>query len=134
MFLPAFLIVYALTPARARSLIILLGSLLFYAWAQPAALGLLVAVIVFTYLVGGRVVSAAGRVRWTWLTLGVTGNVAMLGYFKYANMAVSSANSVRNALGFDEFTWTQIVLPVGLSFYIFHAISYLVDDHRLGLI
>ncbi|GAA5438274.1 peptidoglycan O-acetyltransferase [Deinococcus aquaticus] len=129
-FLPLFLVTYALTPARLRSWTILLGSLLFYAWAQPAALGLLVAVIVFTYLIGGRVLASAGRVRWTWLTLGVTGNLAMLGYFKYANMAASSVNSVRNVLGFDEFTWTQIVLPVGLSFYIFHAISYLVDLHR----
>ena len=90
LFLPLFLLAYALTPARARSLTILLGSLLFYAWAAPAALGLLVTVIVFTYLVGGRVVAGAGRARWTWLTLGVTGNLALLGYFKYANMAAGS--------------------------------------------
>ncbi|GGJ66952.1 MBOAT family O-acyltransferase [Deinococcus aquiradiocola] len=130
LFLPLFLVAYALTPARARSWAILLGSLLFYAWAAPAALGLLVGVIVFTYLVGGRVMGTSGRARWTWLTLGVTGNLAMLGYFKYANMAVSSANAVREALGLDPFLWNHVLLPVGLSFYIFHAISYLVDLHR----
>ncbi len=130
LFLPLFLITYALTPARARSVTILLGSLLFYAWAAPAALGLLVTVIVFTYLIGGRVFTSAGRARWIWLTLGVGGNLALLGYFKYANMAVGSTNAIRDALGLDPFLWQHVLLPVGLSFYIFHAISYLVDLHR----
>ncbi|GHF38088.1 alginate O-acetyltransferase complex protein AlgI [Deinococcus metalli] len=129
-FLPAFLLAYGLTPARWRSWTILAGSLLFYGWTQPAFLLLLVTVIVVTYVLGGRVLATQGRARWAWLTAGVVVNLGLLGYFKYANMTVSSMNGVRDLFGLDPLTWTHVVLPMGLSFYIFHAISYLVDLHR----
>ncbi len=130
-FLPLFLVCYYLTPWRAKSLLILLFSYMFYAWWRPDFLLLLVAVTLVSYAVALAVGSAQNDAyRYRWLTLGVVLNLLALAYFKYANFGVESLNSALHALGFKPFEFAHVLLPIGLSFYIFHAISYLVDIYR----
>ena len=130
-FLPAFLAVYYLTPFRGRSLVILLFSYLFYAWWQPEFLALLVAVSVGSYAFGLAIDKASTQVKArTWLLIGVILNVAALVYFKYANFGMQAYNDLRAAFGVERIPFGEILLPIGLSFYIFHAISYLVDIYR----
>lgn len=130
-FLPLFLVCYYLTPWRAKSLLILLFSYSFYAWWRPDFLALLVGVTLVSYAVALAIGSAPDdRHRHQWLTLGVVLNLLALAYFKYANFGVASLNSALQALGFQPIEFAHVLLPIGLSFYIFHAISYLVDIYR----
>ena len=131
LFLPLFLLTYYLCPHRLRSALILVVSYVFYAWWRPDFLGLLVGVTVASYLIALAIEAAATQqTRKRWLAFGVTANLAALAYFKYANFGIDSLNALLLAAGFDAIGWTKVILPIGLSFYIFHAISYLVDIYR----
>ena len=130
-FLPLFLACYYLTPWRARSALILTFSWAFYAWWRPDFLALLVGVTAVSYgfaLALGASSEQAQRYRL--LSAGVTLNLLALAYFKYANFGVETLNAALLALGFNAVAFTHVLLPIGLSFYIFHAISYLVDIYR----
>lgn len=130
-YLPLFLASYYLTPWRWKSLHILVFSYAFYAWWRPDFLALLVAVTVGTYAVALAIGAAPDKKRkLRWLTLGVTANLAALAYFKYANFGMDSLNAVLGWMGASAVAFTHVLLPIGLSFYIFHAISYLVDIYR----
>jgi len=130
-FLPLFLLCYYLTPRRGKSALILFFSYVFYAWWRPDFLLLLVSVTLATYAIA-IAIDSKDDPRWRkgLLTLGVTFNLATLGYFKYANFGVQAFNSLLGELGFHQVSFTEILLPIGLSFYSFHAISYLVDIYR----
>ncbi|MEI6600514.1 MAG: MBOAT family protein [Comamonadaceae bacterium] len=130
-FLPLFLACYYLTPWRARSALILIFSWAFYAWWRPDFLALLVGVTSVSYAFA-LAIGASGEQahRHRLLTAGVTLNLLALGYFKYANFGIDSLNVALHALGFNAIEFTRVLLPIGLSFYIFHAISYLVDIYR----
>ena len=130
-FLPLFLAVYYLTPTRARSAVILAFSYAFYAWWRPDFLGLLAGVTVFSYGIALAIESTnAPRRRYLFLAAGVSANLLALGYFKYSNFGIASLNTLLSGLGFSPISWASVLLPIGLSFYIFHAISYLVDIYR----
>lgn len=130
-FLPLFLACYYLAPKRARSALILVFSYAFYGWWRPDFLGLLVGVTCVTYAIALAMDAAHDEAsRYRILFGGVSLNLVALAYFKYANFGIESLNAALGALGFTEVTFTHILLPIGLSFYIFHAISYLVDIYR----
>jgi alginate O-acetyltransferase complex protein AlgI len=130
-FLPVFLLTYYLTPWRGKSLLILIFSYFFYAWWRPDFLGLLVGVTVVSYGFALAIDASQDSVRrLRLLTAGVTLNLLALAYFKYANFGIESLNAALKTLGMSEITFTHVLLPIGLSFYIFHAISYLVDIYR----
>jgi alginate O-acetyltransferase complex protein AlgI len=130
-FLPIFLLSYYLTPWRAKSFLILLFSYFFYAWWRPDFLGLLVAVTLMSYVIALAIDHTSIEAkRFRWLTAGVTLNLLALAYFKYANFGVASFNAALKSAGFEPIEFAHVILPIGLSFYIFHAISYLVDIYR----
>lgn len=114
-FLPLLLGLHWLVPQPARNPLLLLASLFFYAWGEPVHVLLLLSSIAFNAAVGRRV--ADDR---RWLAFGVAGNVALLGWFKYAGF-------LANVAGLDVPTPG---LPIGISFFTFQAISYLVDVSR----
>lgn len=130
LFLPAFLIIYYVLPFKTRSAWILVGSYALYAWWRLDFLWLLAGVTLAAYLFALAIDHAEGPRRFHLLTVGVVLNLAALAYFKYANFGVDSFNTVITSLGLQPFTWTRVLLPIGLSFFIFHAISYLVDIYR----
>lgn len=129
-FLPLFLIVYYLLPFRARSAWILLASYGLYGWWRLDFLWLLIGVTGLSYLLALAIESAQQPHRRWWLTAGVAANLLTLAYFKYANFGVESFNAVVASLGFQPFSWAPVLLPIGLSFFVFHAISYLVDVYK----
>ncbi len=94
LFLPLFLVVYALTPQRARNFVLLVGSWIFYSWLKPIYLLLLVAVTVVAWA-GGLMLEQlrAGHRRKVLLTLLLTANVAALCWYKYANILVTRADN-----------------------------------------
>lgn len=89
-------------------------------------------VTVFNYWIGLRIGAAGVRTRAAqrWLILGVVVDLCVLGYFKYANFGVDSLNEIITSFGMQPFVLTHILLPIGISFYTFESISYIIDVYR----
>ena len=132
LFLPIFLGLYYLSSNRYRNLLILIGSYAFYAWWRVDFLLLFIAVTLWNYGFGLRIYRAGVRSKAAqrWVLWGVVGNLATLGYFKYANFGVENINKVMEAAGLEPFLLTHVILPIGISFYIFQSLSYLIDVYR----
>lgn len=132
LFLPVFLLVYYTTPVRYRSWTILIGSYSFYAWWRVDFLALFIAVTLWNYLFGLRIAQAEFKstIAKRYLAVGITGNLLTLAYFKYANFGITSVNAAMTQLGLDPWLVTHVILPIGISFYIFQAISYIIDVYR----
>ncbi len=131
LYLPLFLALYYMTPVRFRSVTILAGSYAFYGWWRLDFLGLLFLTTLWTY-VFGRLIGAASsqRAAKTFLTIGLIGCLGVLAVFKYLNFFIDSFAALwgtsPDALGVH---W-RLILPIGISFYVFQAVSYLVDVYR----
>lgn len=133
LYLPLFLLVYYAARPAWRSFVIVLGSYIFYAWWRPDFLLLFVGITYWNYVIGLRIKASLDidqKRAFRILTLGVVGNLATLGYFKYANFGVEVIADALRPFGIDTFTLEYIILPLGISFYVFQAISYIVDIYR----
>lgn len=127
---PIFLVVWyliGLLKFYKLSILILLGiSLIFYGWANPVYIPYLLGSAIFNYLISLGLSSASGRLRKGFLIISVGLNIAYLAIFKYYNFFVSSFNEV-----FDtEFVTLKLIVPLGISFFTFQQIAYLVDIFR----
>ena len=133
-FLPVILIAYHLAPRRMRNGFLALASLGFYAWGAGAFVIGLLGSMAANYVVGrriGRAVDAGDRRAATRaLAVGVVVNVALLAVFKYANFAIATWNGALHTAGLPTVPWAEIALPIGISFFTFHSLSYLIDIHR----
>jgi len=131
-FLPVFLLVYLLAPARLRNAVALLGSLCFYAWGAPRFLPMLIAVSAVDFAFSRQIARAepGSKRRRNLLVLAVSLNLALLAYFKYANFFVHEGNRVAALFGGRGVAWQDVVLPMGISFVAFEEISYLIDVSR----
>ena len=132
MFLPVLLAVYYAVPARHRNAVALAGSAFFYAWGAPRFVIVLFASGLADYglsreLPEGKRSPGARRGI---LGVAVAMNVALLLYFKYANFFVEELNAWLARLGGSGVSWTAVALPVGISFFTFQKLSYLVDVYR----
>jgi len=125
-FLPLCLGLYYLAVPRARNAVLLGMSLVFYAWGGPRYLLLLLVSILWNWLGGLALDAAAPRFRRAVLAAGVAGNLGLLFYFKYFTFL---SRSLRAAVG-GGWVVRDVVLPIGISFYTFQALSYLIDLYR----
>ncbi len=131
LFLPIFLAVYYLLPFTKRSPWILLASWVFYGWWRLDFLLLLVGSSFAAAFVGRRIHDAANtRVAGFWMAGGVTSALGLLGYFKYYNFGLDTLSVVLQSFGTAPLDPGTVILPVGISFYIFQIISYIVDVYR----
>jgi len=132
-FLPLFLAVYYLLPFRHRSVWILTASLAFYGWWRLDFMLLMVLTTVWSHVLCRAIetqrMTAPARARRA-LLLGVILNIGTLAYFKYFNFGVDSISALVTALGGGAVTAWEVVLPIGISFYVFQASSYLIDVWR----
>jgi alginate O-acetyltransferase complex protein AlgI len=131
-YLPATLIgFYGLSTrygaATAKAWLIL-ASLVYYGWWNPAYLGLLIPSMVFNFWCGKLLRTTRDRLRLNGilLVLGVAANLSLLGYFKYAGFLVSNVNGW---LG-TSWTWERVIIPLGISFFTFQQTAYLIDASR----
>ena len=133
-FLPVVLAAYHVAPRRFRNLVLVVASLVFYTWGAGAIVFALIGSVAVNYVAGLAIERAVDRgdtaAARRALAFGVVVNVALLGWFKYANFAVATWNGALGVLGSGGIPWTAIVLPIGISFYTFHALSYLMDIYR----
>ncbi|MGZ3653349.1 MAG: MBOAT family O-acyltransferase [Bdellovibrionota bacterium] len=131
LFLPLVLLINPRLPGRFQNAFLFLMSLLFYGWAGPHFVLLLLGSIAFNWVLGlGLTCVKGARIRGLCVGFGVGMNLIPLLYFKYAGLGVNLANFLARPVRHDLFYWPAVVAPLGISFYTFHAISYLVDIHR----
>lgn len=134
-FLPVFLAVYYLTPFRWRSAVILAGSAVFYAWWRVDFAGLLFGLMFWSHWVALSIGRAQDRdnlpAAKRWMIAGVVVNLCVLGYFKYWNFGVDTLAAIMEAAHMTPpQDVMRVLLPIGVSFFVFHAISYIVDIYR----
>ena len=131
LFLPLFFVAYFVVPRRGRNLVLLLASWVFYGWWKPIFLFLLIGVITTGYFIG-RAIEAApdDKAKQRLLAFGATAMLLCLGWFKYANLLVDTANQGLALFHIGGFVWDDVILPIGVSFYILQSISYHYDIRR----
>ena len=130
-FLTVTLLVYFVVPLKLRNIVLLMVSLIFYGWGEPVYVFLMIFTITVDYIFGLLVERAQKRddpkrAR-LHLILSVVINLAILGFFKYYNFFVSN---LRLIPGLDWLPLLDLELPIGISFYTFQALSYVIDVYR----
>ncbi len=129
-FLPFFLIIYFVSPYKSRNLLIVIASVLFYSWGGPKYIFIIFLSIIIDYFIAKLIFTASGNKRKLWLTIGISINLGFLIYFKYANFFLDNLNSSLSFLGFNTLSFAKVALPIGISFFTFHEMSYIIDVYR----
>ena len=127
LFLPLAVLLHAFLPTRFKNPVLLAFSVYFYAWGEPVYVGLMLFSVAYNYLTGlqlGALIRPSAR-RAT-LVGALAVNLAVLGFFKYYGFLAATLNA---ALGLRLPDW-QLPLPIGISFYTFQALSYVIDVYR----
>ena len=129
-FLPIFLVLYFVTPTtQGKNAITLVFSLIFYAWGEPQFIVVLLFSIAFNFLAARAIDDREGPARKAALAVAVTGNLLVLAIFKYGNFVTGNLAGLLAPLGLALAT-TNIHLPLGISFFTFHCLSYVIDIYR----
>ena len=129
-FLLLVLLIYYVCPGKIRNLVLLVASLLFYAWGEPVYVLIMLFSTVFDYT-NGRLIeyfqnkNRPGKAKVV-LVIDLVGNLGILGFFKYADFVIGNINSITGA----GLTLLHIALPIGISFYTFQTMSYTIDVYR----
>lgn len=128
MFLPAVLAVYYLVPYKAKNFVLLIASLFFYAWGEPVYIILMILSIIFNYCCSRDMARHEDdpKKEKRSLIFALAGNILILGFFKYYGFLMETVNAVIPA----DIPYRELAMPVGISFYTFQAISYLMDVYR----
>lgn len=135
-FLPIILALYFLSPWKMKNAVLLAASLFFYAWGEAFYVLVMIVSIFSNYAFGIRIgrlsgnLPGEGKKRKFLLALGVAINLLLLGWFKYANFVFENINIALNWINIEPLIIKDIHLPLGISFFTFQAISYLVDVYR----
>lgn len=130
-FLPVVVALFWLTPFKFRTPLLLVASYVFYCFWKPIYGVLIFSMTVMNY-VFGLLIARSEKNKGKWLALALVGNLVTLGYFKYTYMTRDVLNDVFQAIGLHQLpsiTW-EIILPLGISFFVFEFIHYLVDVYR----
>ena len=127
-FLPVVILAFYLAPVKLRNFVLLLASLIFYAWGEPVYIFLMLYSILFNYVMGIDISrqQEKGKTGRGSLILGVAVNLFLLGFFKYYGFAAQNLEYLLSV----ELPEVNLGLPIGLSFYTFQSISYLADVYR----
>lgn len=127
MFLPIVCTTYLLARKDLQNYILLLASILFYAWGEPRYLAIMLLTIIINY-VGANYISRSHTFwhRKTLLVLTIIADLSFLFYFKYFNFVMENINAAFHT----KISFISVVMPIGISFYTFQALSYVVDVYR----
>ncbi len=124
-FLPIVLTIYYLSPKNIKNSVLLMASLLFYAWGEGIYLLIMIISILFNYLFG-IMIYKYNKIKKTTLIISIIFNIGMLAVFKYSGFFVYNLNNLLNI----NIPIPNIRLPLGISFFTFQAISYVIDVYR----
>ena len=127
-FLPLTLGIYYLTPLKLKNLFLLIASLFFYAWGEGAFVTIMLVSIGMNFLTGIKI--AKSNRKKLWLGIGIVGNLSLLIYFKYINFIVANINQWIAGWDIGVIPSPEVRLPIGISFFTFQAMSYIIDVYR----
>ena len=125
MFLPVVCLIYLCSKKELHNGILLAASILFYAWGEPRYLAIMFLTIIVNYL-GAIAIDKWIKFKKLSLILTVIVNLGFLAYFKYFNFVIDNINHLFSA----DIKLVEVILPLGISFYTFQAMSYLIDVYR----
>ena len=132
-FLPAVIICYytqrLLFKNRLRNVVLLFFSYLFYLYGAADFLLILVISTLADYLFG-LLIDRDNIRKQLWLSCSVLLNIGLLGYFKYANFFIDELSGTFENIGFSLVGWENVILPIGISFFTFQKLSYVIDVYR----
>ena len=131
-FLPLALLGYYAAPKKLRHLTLTIFSYIFYGWANPWFCLLMLFNTSVDYT-NGRLMQAYPARKKLFVTLSIVCDLAILGFFKYFNFGLDNYNATMAALGIPEAQYLgffRVVLPLGISFYTFQSMSYVIDVYR----
>lgn len=116
---------------RSQNLLLLAASWLFYAWWDPRFLGLLILMSASAMALGLAIERSTGRARKGWLALGIVMLLGVLGFFKYFNFFARGLHNILETLHLGaDLPTVHVLLPVGISFFTFQSLGYLIDVYR----
>ena len=114
--------------SKIQNIILLLGSYIFYCSWSFQFIGLVIFSTIITYFIGNKIKSSADKSKRNWMRIGVFFVLIQLLYFKYFNFFIENFNDLLNLFGMqDQMNVLKIILPIGISFYSFRMIGYLLD-------
>lgn len=129
--LPFFVVLYTFTPRPLKNVVLLLGSIFLYSWGAPKFIFVILGTTLLDfYLVKWMDKSEEQRKRKLLLIVSLTINLGLLFYFKYSNFFIENVNAVLGSFGSSDIQWTKLVLPIGISFYTFETLTYVIDVYR----
>src|SRR3954470_15574416 len=131
-FFCAFFAIYLLATGNlSRRWVLLLASVLFYAWGEPTFVLILILSSLIDYMLSLRLTEPTpARERRLWLALGIVLNISMLGFYKYADFFIGNLNTLLSPLAAKQIPLLHLALPIGVSFVVFEKITYIVDVWR----
>lgn len=130
-FLPLFLLCYFVVPKAYKNIVILAFSIFFYSWGAPKFIFVILATTFLDFhLVKWMDASSNSFRRKSLLILSLSVNLGLLFYFKYSNFFIENVNVFLRMAGVEQMHWTKLILPIGISFYTFETITYVVDVYR----
>lgn len=125
LFLPVVVAGYYIVPSKCKNILLLISSLLFYAWGEPVYILLMLFSIFFNWGTG-LLIDRFRKIDGILLAVNVVGNLALLGFFKYYDFFIGLVNSCFKT----TFPEKNIPLPIGISFFTFQILSYVIDLYR----
>lgn len=129
-FLPAVLFLIGIARRELHNLILLIASLAFYSWGSLSQAPIFLFSIIANYTFGLLISNAEGKKAKVLLGTAVSVNLLLLGYFKYFNFFLDNINSLLSSTGKPAIPYEPVALPIGISFFTFHALSYVIDVYR----
>ena len=130
-FMPAFFLVYFLMPRKTRNYVLLLASLIFYAWGAPEFVIQLVVSTIANYFIVKAMCKTEKPAAKKWLcALSICISLGLLLFYKYGNFTMENFNALLGLTGHAPLTWTRILLPIGISFFSFQSVTYTLDTYR----
>jgi alginate O-acetyltransferase complex protein AlgI len=133
-FFLAVFVAYWLLSLRGQNVLLLGASYFFYGYVHPWFLIPIIATTCVDYVCGIRIERSDGGFRRFWLIVSLLFSLGTLFFFKYHNFFVENVQEILERFGYQGFGWTiRVILPVGISFYTFQSIGYVVDIYRRNL-
>ena len=129
--MPVFFLVYFLMPRKTRNYVLLLGSIVFYAWGAPEFIIQLVLSVIANFFIVRWMCKTEKPVAKKWLcALSVFISLGLLLFYKYGNFTMENLNALLGITGHAPLSWRRIMLPIGISFFTFQSLTYTLDTYR----
>ena len=128
--LPIVFLLYYLLPRKCQNVVLLIASILFYTWGEPRFILILLASITVDFFIAKIIDAPTCKHRKAGLVASLLLNLGLLAYCKYASFCGDNRQQCDQLIGLTPFRWSEVALPIGISFVTFQKISYIIDVYR----